>query len=183
MEPNYYFMGMSLEQTSQCNVSAEPPAFDSTAEENANENKNCIECNISTTKQCQTCDVAYCRKCFGKTYSEGKVMRKHIFTDLEKTSRDKVKYNCQLHGNLPFVNFCNLCRNELCVTCTKGHDKKHTIKSIKLMVSSLIELRVYSQKKIRKSPPWRIDPILNTPLVFKFEIICANTTIFYESNG
>lgn len=136
MEPNYYYMGLSLKQSS-----AEPPALEFTEDENANDNKNCIECNRSTTLQCQTCDAAYCRKCFDKTHSEGKVMRKHIFTDLEGYSRDTLKSCCQQHENLPFVNVCNSCRIEMCVTCTKCHDKKHTIKSIKLMVSSLLELR------------------------------------------
>lgn len=141
MEPNYYYVGLSLKQTTQCHASTEPLAFDFAADGNANEKKICIECNITTRLQCQTCDAAYCRKCFDKTHSEGKVMRKHIIIDLDDYSGDTPKSHCQQHENLPFVNFCNVCRIEMCVTCTKYHDKKHTIKSIKLMVSSWLDLR------------------------------------------
>lgn len=134
-EPNYYFIGLSMKQSSLKNSSTEPKSLDYIATDTIYA-KKCIECNISTTWQCQTCDAAYCRECFEKTHSEGKVMRKHIYTNSEVDSQKAVKFYCRHHEQLPFINFCSVCRIELCVMCTKSHDENHIIKSIKSMVSS-----------------------------------------------
>lgn len=98
--------------------------------------KGCVECNISTTWHCQTCDAPYCTQCFEKTHNGGKLMRKHIFTDSE--IQNTVNFSCQDHEHLLFVNFCNTCCVAMCVACTNIHDEKHTIKSIKAMVSYIM---------------------------------------------
>lgn len=141
-EPNYYQLGLSLKQTSHCDASAEQLSIDFTAKD-AIHDKQCIECNISTTWQCQTCNAAYCRKCFDETHSGGKVMRRHIFTDLKEQEdfrKPVVQIYCHHHEHLPYIDFCNTCHIGLCVTCTKFHDRGHDIKLIKLMVSSFVAL-------------------------------------------
>lgn len=133
MEPNYYHVGLLSKRTTQ--LIAEPRPLRFTIAKNSIYDENCIECDLLTTWQCQTCEAAYCRKCFDKTHSEGKVIKKHIFTDSKDICQKLEKCYCQLHEHLPFVNFCTKCLTELCITCTKTHDGKHIVKSIKSMVS------------------------------------------------
>lgn len=137
MEPNYYYMGLSLIRALRDCVQHSSTEHEQipTLNESGNHvaDKKCIECDTWTTWLCQTCDAAYCRNCIDKTHSEGKLMRKHVFIDSK--SQQTINFYCQLHGHLPFVDFCCTCRMEMCIACTKDHSpKNHTIKSIKSVV-------------------------------------------------
>lgn len=124
-EPNRYYIGLlSTLKTLQSDTLPLP--------EGSTCNKQCIECSMLTSWLCQNCNTTYCEKCFDITHHGGKVMRTHIFEDLLTGHLKSAVFHC---SHLPYVNFCDNCSMEMCLLCTKSHEKSHVVLKMGSMVS------------------------------------------------